>query len=66
MLLRHADAYAAKDYGTAHEIAYQTYDHMLELARRLADAFGATVAARLPVGGARTGHGGLAGTVERR
>jgi hypothetical protein len=39
---------------------------MFELARRLADAFGATVAARLPVGGAQTGRGGLAHVVERR
>ncbi len=66
MLLRHADAFAAKDYGAAHDIAYQTYEHMFELARQLADAFGATVAARLPVGGAGTGHGGMAGVVERR
>jgi hypothetical protein len=66
MLLRHADAFAAKDYTAAHDIAYQTYDHMFELARQLADAFGATVAARLPVGGAKTGQGGLAGVVGRR
>ena len=61
MLMRHADAYGAKDYPTAHNIAYATYDHMFELARRLADAFGASVAARLPRGGAQTGYGGLAG-----
>jgi len=66
MLLRHADAFAAKDFGTAHDIAYETYEHMFELARQLADAFGATVASRLPVGGAQTGHGGLADVVERR
>jgi hypothetical protein len=66
MLLRHADAFAAKDYGTAHDIAYQTYEHMLELARQLADAFGATVAARLPAGGMQTGYGGMAETVGRR
>jgi hypothetical protein len=66
MLLQHADAFAAKDYGTAHEIAYETYDHMLDLARLLADAFGATVAARLPVGGKKTGYGGMAETVGRR
>ena len=61
MLLRHADAYAARDYPAAHDIAYETYDHMSGLARTLADAFGSTVAARLPVGGAQTGLGGLAG-----
>ena len=66
MLLRHADAYAAKAYATAHDIAYQTYDNMFVLARQLADAFGATVAARLPRGGAQTGYGGLADLVERR
>ncbi len=66
MLLRHADAFAAKDYTTAHDMAYQTYDHMFELARQLADAFGATVAARLPLGGAQTGYGGLAAVVGQR
>jgi hypothetical protein len=61
MLLRHADLYAAKDYQAAHEVAGQTYEHMFELARRLADGFGAQVAARLPRGAPETGHGGLAG-----
>jgi hypothetical protein len=64
MLLRHADAYAKPDYPAAHDIAYQTYDHMFELARTLADTFGATVAARLPQGGAQTGYGGMAAVVE--
>jgi leucyl aminopeptidase (aminopeptidase T) len=63
MLIRHADAYEAKDYTSAHTIAYQTYDHMFELARTLADAFGASVAARLPKGGAQTGYGGEAAVV---
>ncbi|HEV7961237.1 MAG TPA: hypothetical protein VGP57_01755 [Actinoplanes sp.] len=66
MLLRHADAFAAKDYGKAHDIAYETYEHMFELAHQLADAFGATVAARLPSGGVQTGYGGMADAVERR
>jgi hypothetical protein len=66
MLLRHADSYAAKDYTAAHNVALQTYDHMFDLARRLADAFGADVASRLPRGGAQTGYGGLADVVERR
>ncbi|WP_436521534.1 hypothetical protein [Actinoplanes sp. HUAS TT8] len=60
MLLRHADAYAARDYGTAHEVARETYRHGFDMARDLADAFGATVAGRLPVGGPQTGFGGLA------
>ena len=66
MLLRHTDTFAAKDYATAHEIAYQTYENMFELARQLAQAFGATVASRLPVGGPQTGYGGMADAVERR
>jgi len=66
MLLRHVDAFAGKDYGTAHQIAYETYEQMFDLARQLADAFGATVAARLPVGGPQTGYGGMADAVGRR
>ena len=66
LLLRHADAYAAKDYRGAYDIADQTYEHMFELARRLADGFGAEVAARLPRGGPETGRGGLADVVEIR
>jgi len=65
MLLRHADAYAARDYPAAHDVAYQTYEHMFQVAQALADAFGATVAARLPQGGAQTGYGGLATTTGR-
>ena len=63
-LLQHADAYAARDYTTAHNVAYQTYEHMSELARELANAFGSTVAARLPAGAPQTGYGGLADVVE--
>jgi hypothetical protein len=66
LLLRHAEAYAAKQYDTAQEMAFETYEHMTEMARLLADAFGATVAARLPVGGAATGGGAMAGVVEGR
>jgi hypothetical protein len=66
MLLRHADEFGAKNYPAAHDIAYDTYEHMLVLARQLAGAFGATVAARLPVGGAQTGLGGMAPGVGRR
>jgi hypothetical protein len=66
MLLKHADAYAAKDYATAHDVAYDTYQEMFDLARTMADAFGATVAARLPKGGAQTGYGGMAAVVEQR
>ena len=66
MLMRHADAYGRKDYAGAHDLAYQTYDHMIELARTLADAFGEKVAERLPKGGAATGYGGEAHVVEHR
>lgn len=66
MLLRHADAYSAKDYQSAHDVADRTYTHMFELARRLADGFGAQVASRLPRGGPETGRGGLADRVEHR
>ena len=66
MLLQHAEAYANKDYATAHDLAYDTYQQMFDLAREMADAFGATVAARLPQGGAQTGYGGMAAIVETR
>ncbi len=66
MLLRHADAFAAKDYPQAYELADTAFKHMFDLAGQLADAFGATVAARLPVGGAQTGEGGTAAVVRRR
>jgi hypothetical protein len=61
MLTRQVDAFAAKDYGQAHELAYDTYREMFGLSGRLADAFGESVAARLPQGGADTGAGGMAG-----
>jgi hypothetical protein len=63
MLTQHADAYAAKDYVKAHDIGYETYNHMFDLARTLADAFGESVAEKLPQGGAQTGYGGEAGLV---
>jgi hypothetical protein len=66
MLLRQADAFAAKQYQQAHDIADTTYEHMFDLAKQLADAFGATVAARLPAGGPETGLGGAAGVPGRR
>jgi hypothetical protein len=66
MLVRGADAFAGKDYRTAHDLAYVTYQDMFTLAGKLADAFGATVASRLPVGAVQTGRGGMAAVVERR
>jgi hypothetical protein len=60
MLTQQVDAFANKDYRRAHELAFDTYQDMFGLSRRLSDAFGDTVAARLPQGGARTGAGGTA------
>jgi hypothetical protein len=66
MLVQDADAFAAKNYAQAHEIAYTMYDQMFDLSRTLSSAFGATVAARLPVGGVQTGGGGMATAVEQQ
>jgi hypothetical protein len=59
-LLRGVDAFVAKDYQQANDIGYQTYQDIFGLARKMSDAFGATVAARMPQGGAQTGAGGTA------
>jgi hypothetical protein len=65
-LITQVDQFAAKQYTEAHETAYATYRHMVALAGQMADAIGATVATRLPRGGAQTGSGGMACIVERR
>jgi hypothetical protein len=64
MLLAQADALSAKQYQQADDGTYATYQHMNEMASQLAQAFGATVASRLPVGGPHTGYGGAASSVE--
>jgi hypothetical protein len=66
MLQRQADAFVAKKYVDSHDIAYSTYQEMYGLAGQLSDAFGVTVASRLPVGAAQTGRGGMAGVVGGR
>ncbi len=66
MLISQVDQFAARQYTQAYETAYTTYRHMVELAGQMADAIGATVAGRLPRGGAQTGGGGMACVVERR
>jgi len=66
MLLREADAFVAKEYRQAHDIAYSTYQEMFTLAGQLTNAFGATVAARLPMGAVQTGRGGMAAAVGQR
>jgi len=63
MLRQQVDAFVAKDYTTAHDVAYTTYQEMYGLAGQLADAFGAKVASRLPRGAAQTGRGGMASVV---
>jgi hypothetical protein len=66
-MLRHqVDAFVAKDYATAHDVAYSTYQEMFGLSGQLAQAFGETVAKRLPVGAAETGRGGEAAIVGGR
>ena len=66
MLRQQVDAFAAKDYVTAHDVAYSTYQEMFGLSGQLARAFGTTVAKRLPVGAAQTGRGGEAATIGGR
>jgi hypothetical protein len=63
LLLDQVDALAARDYPRARELAGRTYPQVYAFARNLADAFGATLAARLPQGGAPTGVGGMAGAL---
>ena len=60
LLLQQVDAFAARDFPRAQQLANQTYPQVFGLARNLADAFGATLAARMPQGGAKTGAGGMA------
>jgi hypothetical protein len=66
MLVHEVDAFAARKYQQAHDIAYSTYQQMFGLAGQLADAIGDTVGSRLPRGGIQTGSGGMAAVVGRR
>jgi hypothetical protein len=66
MLRQQVDAFVAKDYVTAHDVAYSTYQEMFGLSGQLAQAFGLTVAKRLPVGPAQTGRGGMAAVIGGR
>jgi hypothetical protein len=63
LLLQQVDAFAAKDFQGAQELANQTYPQVWGIARNMADAFGATLAAQMPQGGAQTGGGGMAGAL---
>jgi hypothetical protein len=58
LLLDQINAYAERDYSTAHEVSFGAYKHMFELAAQAATAIGDTVAARSPKGGAQTGADG--------
>jgi hypothetical protein len=59
-LLQQVTAYAAKDYGTSHDLAYAGYDHMFAIATTLADVLGGEAGGAAPRGGADTGAGGAA------
>ena len=61
-----AAAYQAKDYGQAHQLSYQAYQQMFDLAGQLSHAIGVTLGAKLPKGGSQTGGGGMAAVVSRR
>ena len=62
-LLRQINAYAERDYSTAHQLSYDAYQHMFGLAALAAAAIGDTVAAQSPQGGMQTGLGGMAAAV---
>jgi hypothetical protein len=59
-LIDHIDAYAAKDYDQAQEMELEGYQQMLEVANTLVSAIQRTVKPQLPVGGSKTGGGGMA------
>jgi hypothetical protein len=58
-LIDHVDAYAAKDYARAQQLELEGYQQMLGVANTLVTAIQRTVAPRLPVGGSKTGGGGM-------
>jgi len=66
MLVGELTAYQAKDYAQAHQLSYQAYDQMFDLAGQLANAIGVTLGDKLPKGGSQTGGGGMAAEVGRR
>jgi hypothetical protein len=59
-LIDQVDAYAAKDYSRALEMELEGYRQMLGVANTLVGAIQRTVKPRLPVGGSKTGGGGMA------
>jgi hypothetical protein len=59
-LIDHVEAYAAKDYPRAQRMELEGYQQMLEVANTLVGAIQRTVKPQLPVGGSKTGGGGMA------
>jgi hypothetical protein len=59
-LINHVDAYAARDYPRAQQLELEGYQQMLGVANTLVGAIQQTVKPRLPVGGSKTGGGGMA------
>jgi hypothetical protein len=59
-LISHVDAYAAKDYPRAQQMELEGYQQMLDVANTLVSAIQRTVKPQLPVGGSKTGGGGMA------
>lgn len=66
MLVDELAAYQAKDFSRAHQLSYQAYDQMYDLAAQLSNAISVTLGASLPKGGSQTGGGGMASVVSRR
>ncbi len=60
MLLDQVEAYAAKQYPRAHDLAYDAYQEVFGMSGRLAGAIADVAGSRLPRGGAQTGFGGMA------
>jgi hypothetical protein len=59
-LIDHVDAYAAKRYDQAVAMDLEGYQQMLDVANTLVSAIQRTVKPQLPVGGSKTGGGGMA------
>ncbi|HKG50824.1 MAG TPA: hypothetical protein VKB14_10315 [Actinomycetales bacterium] len=60
MLLEQVDAYAAKSYPQAHDLAYDAYQDVFGMSTSFAGAIADVAGSRLPLGGAQTGGGGTA------
>jgi hypothetical protein len=60
MLLEQVDAYAAKSYPQAHDLAYDAYQDVFGMSTTFAGAIADVAGSRLPRGGAQTGGGGMA------